>query len=421
MLPLTIVARIQYAQWGILAIWIFFFHEDFMKKVFDSSPSTGFRHAIERWGFASGAACLTLFNIAAAQFDVEASQRKFLQYFMGGYITLAAHYFYMGTAENNVPVVAFAGLNAILCILAVYVWHKDAKNDYASPDQKLTLACRITYGLQVIGVICNFSGCSWNYLADQTLKEDAANVAVMQLACVFNVFIFMAGAAASQIDSDDQKKFVQYSMLTYLVGFPKLAQWGIEFTDCVNCKLFILTILLLQTQVFLTYGGSCLKTIIRCGYTCCFGATYIGFFNTPRFLKMMVGELPLSKEAGLIMACMSAYLGLIFVAVAQLDAEAHRKVLQYYTVGNILMFLVIHQTDSMTDMPCKWYMVFETCMLVAAIYRKELGLDKCKILCPFAFASCFGDGAESGASSPKRTANKGRSATPAGKSKKKKA
>merc|ERR1712133_91514 len=106
-----------------------------------------------------------------------------------------------------------------------------------------------------------------------------------------------------------------------------------------------------------------------------------------------------STEAGLLSACGMVYVGLMFVAVAQLDADAHRKVLQYYTVGNILLFLVIHSTPSMTDaIPCKWCIVGEGVCLILAIYQKELGLDQCKCLCPFALLCYFDNWGESAGS-----------------------
>jgi len=388
-----------------------------MKRVFFSEVQTGFKLSIYRWIFAMGAACLCLINIAAAQFAVDASTRKFLQYFMGGYLPIIFYHVYNGTAEKNVHIVLWAAFNALLNIVAVYVWHKDAKNDFATPDKKLTLACRITYVTQALGVASGVFGGHWRYFADQTLQEDASNVEVTQLALAFAIFFFMGAAAASQIDVEDQKKFVQYTMVAYLTGFVKLVQSGLEFQDHVYCSGLAVTVLLLQAQVFLTYGGSCLQTIIRFLYTGFFACAYTGFFNTPRFLKLWVGDVAMSNDAGLLIACLSTYIGLMFVATAQLEADAHRKVLQYYSVGNLLLFLVLQVTPSLTDVPIKWQIVLETVFVIGAIYQKELGLDNCKCLCPFAWGAYFDfDSAASGPSSPKRSANKGRSATPGGKS-----
>lgn len=424
MLSLTVVSRSQWAQWFGIAAWVFFLQDSFNAKVFpDSAKPEGIASEVQKFGIGLYAACIGLDFVAVAQFASAASQRKAIQYSMAGYIALIAMYVYDGTVEANLRVVAWAMVNLLFLIIAVYVWHKDEKNDGARTDCKLTTALRIHYLVWLVGFFVEVSGYAGEMLKDPSaLQAKSAGSCMMCLGATLRIFSIMGGFAVAQVNADDQKKAVQYKMATIFLGLLKVSHMSIE----INPKYFDWSIglmaILLQTLAWLTYGGSCQKSVIRLFYTVELFMGYIGLVNTPLYISQFFPHTSVSVDAGLYIATMQCFIGLMFVAASQMDAAGHRKILQYGIAAMALRAGVLHSSQNVVS--CKlicsiiWAVVF-TCV----VYPKELGLSNLPV-CPFAIlnritsGSGAGGEARSRSSSPKRAT--GRSATPGKKSQKKK-
>jgi len=422
MLSLTVVSRSQYIQWAAIAVWVFFWQDCFNAEVFPySAKPQGMAAELQKYCIGLYSVCHVLDYAAIAQFNSVASQRKAIQYTLFGYIVLAAYFVYEGTVEANLRVVVWAFANLLFLLVAIYVWHKDEKNDGARPDSKLQLAIRIHYVVWIAGLLAEVTGYGAEMIKDPSSFE-GESFAQLRLGAVLRLFSVMGSFAVAQINADDQKKAVQYKMGTILLGLIKVTFWSIE----LNPKYFDYSIglmaILLQTMAWLTYGGSCQKSVIRLFYTVLLFLGFIGLLNPDLFIKQFFPHTPMSTEAGLNIAALHVALGLAFVAVSQLDAEAHRKLLQYGIAANALSAGVIRSSQNMwtCQSVCHvvWALIF-TCV----VYPKELGLSNCP-LCPSALMNRLTCGgaeqpqARSRSSSPKRAT--GRSATPGKKSANKK-
>lgn len=425
MASLQLTARLQYAQWVAFGLANFFDKQSFHRWVLQQEPP-------EKGSFLDDQdpnwALIAFANFAllagSAQLKRDASIRKVLQYYMGGFISLIIFIIADGRQESNLHLLIWAFINAFLLVIVVYVWHKEAKNVNAQKEWRFTMTLRLCYVIMCLGVALDFSGKVLEAYVDQTPAKDPAVLASRKLFSMFRIFIIGTLIAASQIDAEDQKKILQYFMAGWLTVIPRIAVLKsplLVLQTWVGIKLNI-SVLLIVTHV--VYGGTLEKLVIRCFYMFQGALALIGFMNTKLFLQLTSPTVD-SLDAGIIIAGSYGFFCLLFAAIAQMDASSHRMALQYSLVGHLLHAYVFYHVTT-GDLWTNYGLQCAVCWFLFKLlvtYREELCISS--ICSRFTFglggkSSQKRSAMRDGSQSPKRPISGGRSGTPSGKKKKKK-
>merc|ERR1719289_265283 len=122
MVSLQVATRLQYAQWAVFGVANFFDKERFHKFVLQEDlPKAGSYIDDQSRNWAGLAFANFVILAGAAQLRSDASIRKVLQFYMGGFISLIIFLIADGKHESKLNLIVWASVNTLFLTIVVYV------------------------------------------------------------------------------------------------------------------------------------------------------------------------------------------------------------------------------------------------------------------------------------------------------------